>query len=354
MWLLLCLSTWPLWPPASGQDPIRLSPPEYIADSTAPLFVGQIQEAVYKLGRHCPLPPKRRLILLGASGSRGFDPVALASASAADETLNLSVVLSNVTQIRQVFDDLQVCLGDDGMHRSSFVLILSMGNFTSNGRRNEGPYTDYETEKLRSRLFTGEPGQLRPVPGREALPIAMELWRPVLLARKLSVEVREVVWESLQGLPFLGSRSPAMATEGATALDSEWSLRIISGLQPELASGAPYAPEQTQELDRLIERILESGSRVVLVEQPTQAWLRERSPAYAAAHQTLLAAASRHAVPYIDLSQSAVDEEFHDAMHANRQGTAAWSARLAQALADLQLREPLALGAAARATPAAP
>ncbi|HEY0975607.1 MAG TPA: hypothetical protein VGE57_14030 [Solimonas sp.] len=336
-WLLLMALSWALWKPVDVDAPLQLSLPDYLAPSPAPLFVGQIQEAVFTLARHCPLPEKRRLIVLGASGSRAYDAETLRRASSADEAVNLSVVLSNVTQITQIFHDYRDCLGAEGLRDSAIVLILSMGNFTSNEYRGSGPYSDYETEKQRSRLFAGAPGAMQPRLPRPWMPAVVELWRPVLLARKLAVEVKA-------SLVALGHRLRGRSPPRVEDLDREWSLKLVASMQPEVQRGDTYAPEQTAELEALLDEIDSAGSPVVLVAQPVQRWFREASPSFAAAQARLQQLARQRHLPLIDLTQSAADEEFHDAMHANRRGAMRWSERLAQALLDLQAELPDALG----------
>jgi hypothetical protein len=342
LWALLMLPTLRMWPLASGGRSLALSPPDYLQSpeeaGKPALFVGEIQEAVYEIGRHCPLPPRKRLILLGGSGARGFEPELLSRATSAEEVLNLSLVLANFTQIRQVYDDLAACLGDEGMRQASFVLVPSLGSFTSNKMRFPGPYSDYETEKLRSHLFEGVPGAVMPVVGRSWLPLAIELWRPVMLARKLAVGGQA----RLDRLRARLHPQPA-----APAPDREQSLTWIAELLPQEDASAAFAPEQTGEMERLVADIRARGSTVLLVEQPTQDWVRERSKAYADSHQTLIALAGKLALPYIDLSNTGADSEFHDGMHANAVGAKAWSERLVQALQALGRQQPEALGATA-------
>jgi hypothetical protein len=335
IWALLILPTLAVWPLAAAR-PLSLSPPDYLGPPKPSLFVGEIQEAVYELGRHCPLPPRKRLILLGGSGARGFEPALLAGATGADEVLNVSLVLSNFTQIRQVYADLAACLGAEGMRQTTFVLVPSLGSFTSNKMRFEGPYSDYETEKLRSRLYAGVPGAVAPVVNRAWLPLAIELWRPVLLTRKLIVKAQEATTRLRARL------HPAPVAAGP---DREQSLNWIAELLPQEDASAAFAPEQTGQMQLLVADMHARGSAVLLVEQPTQAWVRERSKAYADSHQTLIAQAGKLGLPYIDLSTTGDDSEFHDGMHANAAGAKAWSGRLREALQALGRQEPEALGA---------
>ena len=66
-------------------------------------------------------------MILGSSGSRGFWPELLQNATAAEEVLNISVIDSNFTQIRQMYRDLAACLGPEGMRRATFALAPSLG-----------------------------------------------------------------------------------------------------------------------------------------------------------------------------------------------------------------------------------
>jgi hypothetical protein len=75
------------------------------------------------------------------------------------------------------------------------------------------------------------------------------------------------------------------------------------------------------------------GAGLVIAEQPIQRWLRDSGASFSRAHETIQGMAVRMNIPYIDLSTSGADEEFHDAAHANLLGEARWSARLHDALA---------------------
>lgn len=331
LWALLAAITCAWWPLENAQAPIRFDLPDYL-DHKPSLFVGNTQNGVYELARRCPLPPKKRLILLGSSGARGFQPELLAGVSAADEVLNLSLVQSNFTQNRQLLRDLQPCLGDQGMRESAYLLIVSFGSFTSNEVRNVGGYSEYETEKLRSRLFVGAPGAVEPRVDRRWLPPLIELMRPALVARK-ALALAAIV-------PDLGAMAP------------DRSLQIIASHFAEIDGAADedqrFALEQRRELDALVNEIRAAGAGLVVVEQPAQGWLRERSRAAQVAHRVLLATAQRESVPYIDLLASADDEEFHDPVHANPIGYARWGKRLASELSALQKQQPGALGALRR------
>ena len=188
VWLLLCLPTLHSWPLESRDAPLRLKRPIYVDPAFAPLFVSGVQETAYKLNSACPMPARNRLVLLGGSGSLSLEPEPLQQALAVEEVLNLSVILSNISQLHRVFEDLRACLGPEGIAQAHVVLVLSLGNFAKNGIRGEGPYTHYETEKLRTKLFKGKPGELRPRVARQWLPLLLQLSRPLLLARKINFE----------------------------------------------------------------------------------------------------------------------------------------------------------------------
>jgi hypothetical protein len=331
LWLLAAAATCVWWPIERPQQPIRFDLPDYLQGASASLFVDNVENGVYEMARRCPLPRKKRLVLFGSSGSRGFQPELLANASDAEEVVNLSLVQSNFTQNRQLLHDLQPCLGADGMRSAAYVLIVSFGSFTSNAVRNIGAYSDYETEKLRSHLFAGGPGEVAPILERRWLPPLIELSRPVLAARKL-VNLAE------------NAGSAPLAS-----LDQVRSMRLITSHFPELDGAvdeeARFALEQRDELAALASEIRGAGAALVVVEQPAQSWMRNQLHVLGVAHRVLLAFAQQHSLPYLDLSASAGDDEFHDPVHANDVGYQRWGARLADALIDLQRKQPDALGA---------
>ncbi|HEY0975606.1 MAG TPA: SGNH/GDSL hydrolase family protein [Solimonas sp.] len=348
LWLLLMLPTYRYWPLETSAKPLHLSKVVY-EHRPYSIFVSHLQEAVYKLASKCPMPPARtRLILLGGSGSQAFYPDFLGDATAADEVSNLSLPLANFTQIRQVYQDLGACLGADGLRNSTVVLIPSLMSFTRTGARRESAYSFYELEKLKTRLYRGEADAVTPRLPAPLMRVLVELWRPLIPMRGFINAVRDETAYLRQSLKWrLRPSGPAPLRE-RPALDRDLSLRLIADFLPDAGVDRPFAEDQVAELDGLVKRIRAAGSAVVIVDQPAQAWLREAAPAFAVARQTLRRYAQANDVPYIDLTETAGDDEFFDALHATPEASAIWTRRLADALIALQATQPSALGVVAR------
>jgi hypothetical protein len=346
MWSLLILPTLALWPLERTSQALELSRPDYQGGPSRSIFTDEIQEAMYRIGSHCPMPTRTRLVILGSSGSRGFWPELLQGATSADEVINISVIDSNFTQIRQMYEDLAVCLGPEGLHRATFVLAPSLGSFVSDKLRFKTAYSAYEAAKLRSRLFTGSPGTVEPLMTRRWLPLAIDLWRPVILARYL-VERLRIHAQALHDR--VHQLISGAAPEPALQFNPEQVLSMITALLPPEGADDSFAAEQHAALEGLIGEIRAGGSTVLLVEPPTQAWARTRSAEIAESHQQIQDVATKLAVPHIDLYTSGGDDEFHDAWHANAKGAPLWSTRLAAALHQLGQSDPKTLGPVAPA-----
>lgn len=338
-WACLFVASVFLWPLESPRQPISFT------GNPHALFVDSTQETVYELARKCPLPARKRMVVIGGSGAIAFHPDLLRDVTAADDVVTLALNFSNYAQLRQVVTDLRDCLDEPAMRQTTFVVVTTAFSFVATQTRFANPYTGYETEKLRSRLFSGSPGAVEPVVGRRLTPIAVNLWRPVLLVRKLRLDLDK----KLHALLHHSSRPRQPAVEGADWVNNQQLREMAVRMLPTAPEGGTFAPEQTGQLESLIAEVRSSGGTVVVVEQPTQGWLRKDAPAHEVAHAHLQQLLKEQAVPFIDLSESAKEDEFKNPVHANARGEVIWSQRLAHALAEIQQRDPSALGPITRA-----
>ncbi|HVT36237.1 MAG TPA: hypothetical protein VHE37_11660, partial [Nevskiaceae bacterium] len=329
IWAALIAATLPRWPLEARDAPVQLHVQGDSSMATG-IFLNTIEETGYELARRCPLAPKKRLVLLGGSGARAYRPQYFEHVTAADEVLLLSMNFSNFSQLRQIADDLLACLDRSTAEQTAVVIIPTAYSFTTTQTRFDGPYTIYEVEKRRNRLFAGPPGQVRPIVPRALAPLAVELWRPVLLGRYVVQRISARIHAQFK---------PAMTAERRDA-HQQWEDEAMRAELPRLlplpVAGEPYAPEQAGELRRLIEDLQQAHVHVVLAQQPTQQWLREFSPAYPATQQVLRDVAAEYRVPYIDQSGTGADAEFDGPLHALRTAEPLWAARLAEALKQLQ------------------
>jgi hypothetical protein len=343
IWGALTAATFPTWPPNEAGRPLRLNSLDWWEVGKPSLFVNQIQELVFEIATHCPFPPRKRLVILGSSGAHAFQPELLDGATSAEEVVNFSVMLVNFSQIRQIFADFKSCSTDQGMQQTTFLLAPSLGSFVSNRVANEEGYDSYESEKVRSHLYEGPVGAMRPLVNKPWLPLVAQLWRPVLLAGELPRSSR-YLGSLLKSRLLHRPRPPQPSSQ--PSFDREKELTELIRLVPQKDAGETFASEQNEEVEQLIAEIRAAGSTIVMVEPPAQSWIRERSKQYSEAHTLLVGLAGRLSIPYIDLSTSGDghDEEFYDPFHANHLGAPIWSARLKAALQELDRQEPGALG----------
>lgn len=336
-WGVAVLLTIPIWPLPRADAALG------IGRETHALFTTKTQEIAYELARRCPLPPQKRLIVIGSSGARAFHADLLEGATPAEEVITLSFEMTNWSTMRRALADVRACLGPDGMRQAAFLLVPAPA-LTFMPKQQcpcfVGDYSVYEQEKRRNLMFRGPPGDLNAALPARWMPLAVELWRPVLLMRSVDVNLEKRIKAGIGGITrrFLPS--------GATETHQQYLARAVANFRQALySSDGSFAQEQVPVLRDLIKDLQSQGSSVVLVEQPLQRGLRDDPINFIPARALQHGIAREHGVAIVDLYESAEESEFLDLGHANEQSEPIWSARLANALRQLQVSQPSALGA---------
>lgn len=316
-----------LWPVTRADQPID----SFRGDRS--LYATPVREVVYSLPKHCNDSAKKRLIILGSSAALAYRPEILLDATDAEEVDNIATNHANITQIREVFADVKACLGARALSSTTILLITTYIIYFDDSQVWTTGYTIYELEKMRHGLYSGSPRALTPTFGPALMPWVIDILRPVYalyLARYRSSEVAQNLAEKTGDYLKGFSRSV-----------DDVRTRYFQRLEQFRPEEATFGTRQFQELDGLVADIKSSGAGLIFVEEPVQEWLRLRSRSFRKYRIRMAAFTAKNAIPVIDLSASANDPEFRDALHATDGNMALWTRRLAERLREMP---PSALG----------
>jgi hypothetical protein len=299
------------WPTTPRDQPL-----DSLSGATS-LYRDPVREVVYSLPMRCNGISKRRVIILGSSAAKSFRPEILRAAINVDEVDNLALDYSNVTQIRQLFQDLQSCLGNQAMRSTAILFVTTYILYGDSGRCYPDGYTVYETEKIRHGLYSGKPNALTPTFGPVSMPWAITLLRPVFA---LYIAKYDLSWLQLKAEWEWRHFGEHRITLEQRRTDN---FQHLVAWVPEQSDSENFGTEQFQELDRLVKNIKASGARVIFVEEPVEGWLRDRAHSYKSYRERMAA---------FDLSDSANDSEFSDLLHPAANRMSQWTHRLAEKL----------------------
>jgi hypothetical protein len=288
------------------------------------LFGTAIREVVYSLPKLSVPTDKPLLIIAGSSIARAFRPDIIAEAMPGFSVDNLAIVASNLTVLRQLVEDVSLVRPRASMERTTFVIVTSFGMLIDNKHQWDGSaYTGYEQEKLRNHLWEGPPGHLTPTVDTAMLPWAIDALRPAFMFYLLELRCHIAATHSAVKLFRLSGRLPS---EGNEKRSIQWA--ELAQMLPETRDQSTGGSEQFNEMIALLADIRRAGASVVIVKAPVLQWLRERSSTFKWFDQQLNSLASTSNLAVIDLTETAPDREFVDALHATAAAEALWTGRL--------------------------
>jgi hypothetical protein len=266
------------------------------------------------------------VIVLGSSAAKSFRPEILRELVDADEVDNLALDYSNVTQIRQLFQDLESCLGKEALRSTTILFVTTYILYADRSRCYPDGYTVYETEKIRHGLYSGKPDALRPTFSPALMPWVITLLRPVFA---LYIAKYDLTWLKLKAGWEWHHFGDGRATLEQRRADN---FQHLPAWVPEQSDSENFGNEQFQELDRLIRNIKATGARLMFVEEPVEGWLRQRAQSYRSYRKRMAIFAATHAIPVVDLADSAQNSEFIDLLHPAQDRMNEWTQRLANKL----------------------
>jgi hypothetical protein len=328
--ILLALS-YALVPAATGGQGLDSSLAANTIFATDPKYVF--------LNRAALRPDLPRVVFVGASNSSvGFKQREVQPLVPGTEVDNLSVNGSNITQVAQVVDLVQELEDAKARRRTTFVIGIWYGMFTQDRFRWDTPDrhkgdTDIDIERYRYGFYRRTTDGPRRILPADDLAIGVMLIHPYLAFDQLSRLASKELRDRLFG-------------HAPTRTDAERNASVVSDVDREAAlkywreqmhSDGPIAAEQFVVLHDLIAKILDQGSRVVLVDLPLPRWHAQRSPFYPdylRQKELLLSGLrGREGISYLEMADHDGDLEFSDEVHPKPRVTPQWAARIADLIA---------------------
>src|SRR5580704_7540885 len=183
-------------------------------DGEHSLFGTAVREVIYSLPKLSVPTDKPLLIVTGSSFAKAFRPNIIAEAMPGFSVDNLAIGGSNLTQLRQLVEDVSRVRPLASMKRTTFVIVMSFAMLIDNRHRWVGsPYTAYEQEKLRNHLWEGPPGHLAPTIDTAMLPWGIDALRPAFMFYTLEMRCHVAALDLAKMLRRLSGRVPSQVDE---------------------------------------------------------------------------------------------------------------------------------------------
>jgi hypothetical protein len=290
------------------------------------------------LNRAATRPEASRIVIVGASNTAvGFKQREVQQLVPLSEVDNLSVGGSNMTQVAQIVELVQDLQSPAARRRTTFVIGMWYGMFVPDEFRWATPDrhkgdTDIDIERYRYGFYRRSESGPRQILPTDQLPLGVILIHPYLVFDDLSRALSKRFRERLQGKPVKRTD----AERNAIVVPEEERVTDLEYWRAQMHSDGPIAEQQFLVLRDLIARILEQGSKAVLVDLPIPRWHAERSPYYANylnRKKTLLAGFEGKAgFSYLEMADENDDLDFSDEVHPKPQVTPRWATQVAALL----------------------
>lgn len=289
------------------------------------------------LNRGATASPAPKLILLGASNVVvGFRQPQLQQLVRGMEVHNLAIGGSNMTQCAQVVDLVQELQSPAAKRNTRYVIGIWYGQFAENRVRWNTPDrhagdTDIDIERYRygfSRRTKAGPVHVLPP---DKLDVGVTLILPYLALDRFARE-------GTKRLSTVFGKPPAERTDeqrNATVVSDAEKVEMLKYWDGHMQTSGLVSGEQFVVLSNMIEKILQSGSHVLIVDLPIPRWHEQRSPYYASyqMQKKLLMEhfSGRERFSYFDKLENN-DLDFSDEVHPKPRIAAQWASRLAKVL----------------------
>ncbi len=338
---LLCLSLW-LYPITTVVDTAHFR--------TSP-FPNLFRAAVHGTLEN-GLDVGDQVVIIGPSNARGFRPDELASRMPGVRIHNLSTPSMRVDEIGHLLRLAWDVMPENQRPRTTFVATLIFASFphpqSLYGRREAG----IASELARTGLFSEVRGEFVPKWGRQTLPIAAILQRPLALVDT----VGDALSRHAAGIRKFAIRASKKGTldlallyEGAPEdkflfpkADSEDGKRTnLAFFQAYLGSKATtLGPAQFEELGRICEWATKVDADLVLIGMPVPDWVQDELPFYAEYQRRLVPirrqVSKSPQVRFVDLHDA--DLPLWDSTHPHPDHTGQWANTLAAAISKRDSR----------------
>jgi hypothetical protein len=288
---------------------------------------------------------RRPVILIGSSNvARGFARRDLQEVVPDAVIHNLAVSGANNTEIAQVVDLVQEMQDDEMRKRSVFVLGIWYGMFAEDSVRWSAPDrvtgdTDIDIERYRYGFYRRTAEGPRPVVPPEYLGLGVVTIYPFLVVDGAVRHVRDGVRDWLYNtFHFSFLRRPRLGDEqeDAHVVDDREQANWLAYRKAYMQRTDVLADEQFAVLSRMVRRIVDAGSSVIVVDLPIPRWHSKASPYFADYQTRKLATVAElerlKGVTYLNMQDADADGDYYDDSHPKRAATTAWCQRLARIL----------------------
>jgi hypothetical protein len=296
---------------------------------------------------------RSQVILIGSSNvARGFSRDDVQALVPDAIVHNLAVSGSNNTEIDQVVELIQEMQSEEARRRSVYVLGIWYGMFAEDRTRwyaadRTGGDTDIDIERYRYAFYrrTAD-GPVAVLPPRY-LDLGVAAVYPFLVIDGLVRGARDNVRDRLYttfGFSFLRRPRLGDEQEDGHVVDAREQATWLAYRKAYMQTPGTVADEQFAVLDRMVRRIVDGGSRVVVVDLPIPRWHSANAPYFTDYQQrktaTIAALNTLKGVSYLNLQDADADHDYYDDAHPKRAAAKVWSQRLARVLNPIVVGAP--------------
>jgi len=277
-----------------------------------------------------------QVILIGSSNFQHYSANAIASEMRGISASNMAVDGSNLADFELVVNLAYEVLPASSSDTHTFVFGLWYGDFFAGDGVGHQALNSELTRYGLYQKVEDDRAILKIPPGK--LPVAVATLRPLILMQR--------AWENLTGVStfvvkdILGQPHPPaidFAAQDQAASPGEAEKQVLIELRS--AGGTRVDDDVLAKLMPIAKRISDAGDRLVLVDLPLPRWHAEAVPAasdYLRRKQAYFAAVLRlPGVYYLDMEESATDEDFYDSVHLRPKTCIGLAHRLGRALGSL-------------------
>lgn len=325
------LDTWIAW------DTIYLSSPKYVM-----------------LQRYVLDTPGRKVLLVGASNvGVGFRQAQIQAHMPCARVSSLALGDENISELRQIVDLVHEVQDRAARRGNTWVFGVWYGMFVDTALRWTDPNrhpgdTDLDIERYRYGFYRRTAAGPVPVLPVRWLSTAVVLIRPYLL---LDQTARDWV-HALKAKLHLEPRNLTDAEREKVVMSHSDKREALAYWHNVMGGKKQISADQVVVLRKTIEKLLDSGEKVVLADLPIPSWHRDASP-YEKGYERLLGGVfaqfnGRPGFAALRMDDLSAEQDFSDEVHPRPHMAPIWAARLAAVL------DPLVCGSGAALVAAGP
>ncbi len=293
------------------------------------------------LGRDTLNVPDRKVVLLGGSNTgTGFRQAQVQALMPCAKVSNLAIGNANISELSEIIDLVHDVQDDAARKTNTFVIGVWFGMFVDTAQRWPGADrqhgdTDIDIERYRYGFYRRTPAGPVPVLPAAWLRAGVVLIRPYLLmekvARDVTARLRQAVFD----------RPPELtdADRELIVFKDKDKADALAYWHQTMGPTQAVSAEQVALLQATIDKLLQSGENVVLVDLPLPAWHRDASP-YQAGYEKAVQPVFDHfegrpGFAGLRMADLAADQDYSDEVHPKLHLARVWAARLASVLNPL-------------------